>query len=111
MGDIGVDKVQFAVTNNEQVTCVLRTRIGGVLKPLDGGSKTFQCHKPIDAGASTDLAPDTRPDPQKPGKPDKVVDPVKPDPQEPDNPSFVVVDPPRPTISCANGKVKDGACD
>jgi hypothetical protein len=40
---IGVDKVRFDVTNNEQVTCALRTRIGGVLKPLDGASKTFQC--------------------------------------------------------------------
>ena len=59
---IGVDRVQFAVTNNELVTCVLRTRIGGVLKPLDGASKTFQCHKPVDVGASTDLVPDTRPE-------------------------------------------------
>ena len=59
---IGVDKVRFDVTNNEQVTCVLRTRIGGVLKPLDGASKTFQCHKPTDAGASSDLVPDTRPE-------------------------------------------------
>ena len=108
---IGVDKVQFDVTNNEQVTCVLRTRIGGVLKPLDGASKTFQCHKPIDVDASTDLVPDTPPDPQKPGKPDKVVDPVKPNPQQPDKPSIVVVDLPRPTISCANGKVKGDACE
>lgn len=91
---IGVDKVQFDVANNEQVTCVLRTRIGGVLKPLDGASKTFQCHKTTDTGASTDLAPDTRPDPQKP-----------------DKPSIVVVDPPRPTIGCVNGVVRNGACE
>ena len=52
---IGVDKVQFDVTNNEQVTCVLRTRIGGVLKPLDGASKTFQCHKPIGVSGLHDL--------------------------------------------------------
>jgi hypothetical protein len=57
---IGVDKVRFDVTNNEQVTCVLRTRIGGVLKSLDGASKTFQCHKPIDTGTS-DLAPELPP--------------------------------------------------
>jgi hypothetical protein len=54
---IGVDKVRFEATNNEQVTCVLRTRIGGVLKPLDGASKTFQCHKLIDPGASAVLPP------------------------------------------------------
>ena len=111
---IGVDKVQFDVSNNELVTCVLRTRIGGVLKPLDGGSKTFQCHKPIDTGASVNLVPQTRPDPQKPIKPAVVVDPVKPGPQKPDKPSVVVVDPKpvvsEPKIACANGKVKDGAC-
>jgi hypothetical protein len=59
---IGVDKVRFDVTNNEQVTCVLRTRIGGVLKPLDGASMTFQCHKPTGVSGSDDLAPDTRPE-------------------------------------------------
>jgi hypothetical protein len=58
---IGVDKVRFDVSNNEQVTCTLRTRIGGVAKPLDGASMTFQCHKPSDAGASTDLAPELPP--------------------------------------------------
>jgi hypothetical protein len=43
-----------------------------------------------------------------------VVDPVKPDPQKPDKPRIVVADPKpvvsEPKISCANGKVKDGAC-
>jgi hypothetical protein len=57
---IGVDKVRFDVTNNEQVTCTLRTRIGGVLKSLDGASRTFQCHKPIDTGTS-DLTPELPP--------------------------------------------------
>jgi hypothetical protein len=70
---IGVDKVAFDVTNNEQVTCALRTRIGGKLKPLDGASVTFTCHKPIDTGAD-DLAPEMRPDPQKPDKPGKDRD-------------------------------------
>jgi hypothetical protein len=77
----------------------LRTRIGGVLKPLDGGTKTFQCHKPIDTGASVNLVPDTRPDPQKPNKPVVVVDP------KPEKPAVS-----EPKIGCANGKVKDGAC-
>ena len=65
---IGVDKVRFDVTNNEQVTCVLRTRIGGVLKSLDGASKTFQCHKPSDTGTS-DLVPETRPEDPPPVHP------------------------------------------
>lgn len=214
---IGVDKVRFDVTNNEQVTCALRTRIGGVLKPLDGASMTFQCHKPIDTGAD-DLAPDTRPEdpppvgdtltgdfsfvdiggtrcprqgkalisfksskpdnvhysldctngsfsgvaqtapspkggfiapalvsfdiekttkancalksvaPGKPkvhtlkghtfqcvgrtdvGGPEDLAPDTRPDPQRPDKPGTAVVDPPRPTISCTNGTVKDGAC-
>ena len=109
---IGVDKVQFDVANNEQVTCVLRTRIGGVLKPLDGASKTFQCHKATDTGASTDLAPDTRPDAQKPDKPStSVVIPVRPDGPRPEKPGTAVADPPRPTISCVNGVVRNGACE
>jgi hypothetical protein len=62
---IGVDKVRFDVANNEQVTCSLRTRIGGKLKPLDGASMTFTCHKPIDTGAD-DLAPETRPEDRRP---------------------------------------------
>jgi hypothetical protein len=109
---IGVDKVRFDVTNNEQVTCVLRTRIGGVLKPLDGASKTFQCHRPTDAAASTDFVPETRPDPQKPDKPSTAVGgPVKPDGPKPEKPGTAVVDPPRPTISCVNGGVRNGACE
>ena len=73
---IGVDKVQFDVTNNEQVTCVLRTRIDGKLTPLDGASKTFQCHRTTGLDGSDDLAPEPKPDTQKPdepGKPGKVV--------------------------------------
>ncbi len=123
---IGVDKVKFDVTNNEQVTCVLRTRIGGKLKPLGSASMTFQCHKPADVGASNDLAPETRPDGQRPDKPSKVVidPPRKPEGVKPDKPGKVVIDPPRkpeapkpdkitvsePKISCANGTVKNGSC-
>ena len=98
---IGVDKVRFDVTNNEQVTCALRTRIGGVLKPLDGASKTFACHQPTDVGASNDLVPDTRPDSQQPDKPGKIV--IDP-PRQTDD------DEPEPKISCAGGTVKDGTC-
>ena len=104
---IGVDKVQFDVTNNEQVTCALRTRIGGKLKSLDGASMAFQCHKPIDVGASDDLVPETQPDAQKPDPPGKIVidPPRKPEAPKPDK---VTVS--EPKISCANGTVKNGDC-
>ena len=79
----------------------------GVLKPLHGASKTFQCHKTTGASATDDLVPEPSPVPQKPGKPGKVViDPAsKPDAQIADD---IVVTGSR--ISCANGTVKNGAC-
>jgi hypothetical protein len=75
--NIGVDKLRFDVTNNERVTCVLRTRSGNALNSLDGASETFRCHKPVGVIGSTDLAPETRDDPQGPRKPDRVADPVR----------------------------------
>jgi hypothetical protein len=109
---IGVDKVRFDVTNNELVTCALRTRIGGVLKSLDGASRTFECHKPTGVSDVDDFVPDTRPDPQKPHNPGTIViDPPRPDAPKPENSGTVVVDPPRPTIACVNGRVVNGACD
>jgi hypothetical protein len=102
---IGVDKVQFDVANNERVTCVLRTRIAGKLKPLDGASMTFQCHRPSGASAADDLVPETRPDPKGPRLPLIVVDPPRP-PKGPFGP--VIVDPPR--LSCAGGVVMAGRC-
>jgi hypothetical protein len=89
---IGVDKLRFDVTNKEQVTCTLRTRIGGQLKPLDGASKTFQCHKPSGVSGADGLVPETKPDPKRPS-----------------GPGLAVIDE-TPAISCANGKVKKGAC-
>jgi hypothetical protein len=109
---IGVDKVRFDVTNNERVTCALRTRIGGVAKPLDGTSMTFQCHKPAGVSDVDDFVPDTRPDSQKPSVPGTIViDPPRPDAPKPENPGTAVVDPPRPTVGCVNGRVVNGACD
>ncbi len=104
---IGVDKVQFDVTNNEQVTCVLRTRIGGKLKPLGGASRTFQCVKTTGLDGSSDLAPKPRPDAQKPDKPGKLVidPPRKPEASKPDKDSVSKL-----KIACANGTVKNGAC-
>jgi hypothetical protein len=89
---IGVDKLRFDVANNEQVTCTLRTRIGGKLTSLDGASKTFQCIKPTSVSGSDELAPETKPDPKKP-----------------DKPGLTVIDP-EPPITCAKGKVKNDAC-
>ncbi len=113
---IGVDKVRFDVINNEQVTCALRTRIGGKLKPLDGASMKFACHKPTDAGASDDLVPDTRPDESPVEGADGIILDQLAFPQRPDKPGKIVTDPPRqtdepkPEISCAGGMVKNGAC-
>ncbi len=98
---IGVDKVRFDVTNNEQVTCALRTRIGGVLKPLDGASMTFACHKPTGVSGSDDLASEMQPDPQAPDKPGIIVI---------DPPRQIDEDEPEPEISCAGGTVKGGDC-
>jgi len=75
--NIGVDKLRFDVTNNERVTCVLRTRSGNALKSLDGASETFRCHKPVDVSGTTDLVPETRDDPQGPRNPVRVADPVR----------------------------------
>lgn len=107
---IGVDKVKFDVTNNEQVVCVLRTRIGGKLKPLDGASMTFQCHKTTGLGGSKDLAPDAKPDGQKPDKPDGPGKIVSDPPREPDAPKPDKTIVSEPSISCANGTVKNGDC-
>lgn len=103
---IGVDKVQFDVSNKERVTCVLRTRIAGKLKPLDGDSKTFQCHRPADVSATDDLVPVTRPDPKGPRPPLIVIDPPRPPKVDP--PGKAIVDPPR--LSCAGGVVNGGQC-
>jgi hypothetical protein len=103
---IGVDKMQFDAANNERVTCVLRTRIAGKLKPLDGASMTFQCHRPSDASAADDLVPETRPDPKGPRPPRILIDPPRPPKGDPSG--KVIVDPPR--LSCAGGVVRAGRC-
>ena len=40
---IGVDRVEFAVTDKERVTCILRTRLGDELELLGSASQTFAC--------------------------------------------------------------------
>ena len=57
-------------------------------------SHLFQCVTRTDVGGPEDLAPETPSDLQKP-----------------DKPGTAVVDPPRPPISCANGVVRNGACE
>jgi hypothetical protein len=116
---IGVDKVRFDVANKETVTCLLRTRVGGRPKPLDGTSMTFQCHRPSGVGAADALVPETRPDPAGPRAPGFLSDPPRPprtaiDPPRPsddDGPRPErIVDPPRPKISCAGGTIRYGRC-
>jgi hypothetical protein len=69
---IGVDKVQFNVTNNEQVVCALRTRIGSKLEPLDGASMTFSATNRSMSVPLTISCP-RRDQSAEPGKPGKVV--------------------------------------
>ena len=110
-GYIAPALVKFDVNQTTHAKCVLKTVAPGKAKIHTLKDHIFQCVKRTDVGGPEDLTPDTRPDPQKPDKPDKVVDPVKPDKPKPDKPGTAVVDPSRPTISCANGVVRNGACE
>jgi hypothetical protein len=67
-------------------------------------------NKPIDVDASTDLVPDTPPDPQKPASRQGRRS-GKAQSAEAGQTEHRVVDLPCPTISCANGKVKGDACE
>ena len=61
---LGVDTKRFDVKNNEQVNCALKTRAPLPAKTLALKGNKYACHKPTDAGGSSDLAPD-------PGRPDE----------------------------------------
>jgi hypothetical protein len=81
---------------------VLKTVAPGKAKVHTLKGHVFQCVGRTDVGGPEDLTPETPSDPQKPGT--AIVDPVKPE-----QPNTAVVDPVK--ISCANGVVKDGACE
>lgn len=61
---LGVDTKRFDVKNNEQVNCALKTRAPMPVRNLALKGNKYACHKPTDAGGSSDLAPD-------PGRPDE----------------------------------------
>jgi hypothetical protein len=83
---IGIDKVLFKVGHNEQVTCILRTRLGGELKSLGSATATFQCpalSTETDNGATS---------------PPPLVAPVKPERQD------------RANLICRGGEVRGKRC-
>jgi hypothetical protein len=82
--------VRLGFNQTTHANCVLKTVAPGKPNVHTLKGHIFQCVRPTDVGGSDDLAPDPRPDPQKP-----------------DKPGLSVAD---PKISCANGRVKDGAC-
>ena len=92
----------FAVNQTTHAKCALKTVAPGKAKVHTLKGHVFQCVNRTDVGGPEDLTPETPSDPQKPGT--AIVDPVKPE-----QPSTAVVDPVK--ISCANGKVKGGACE
>jgi hypothetical protein len=79
----------FAVNQTTHAKCALKTVAPGKAKVHTLKGHVFQCVNRTDVGGPEDLTPETPSDPQKPGT--AIVDPVK--------------------ISCANGKVKGGACE
>jgi len=117
-GYIAPALVTFDINQTTHAKCALKTVAPGNAKVHTLKGHIFQCVRTTGVGGADDLAPDSRPDPQKPDKPGKVVDPVKPD-----KPGTSVVDPVKPDeqkpnkatvsepkLTCANGAVKKGAC-
>ena len=96
-GFIAPALVSFGINQTTHATCALKTVAPGKPKVHTLKGHTFQCVRTTGVDGSDDLTPDTRPDAQKPDKPGKIV-----------------IDPPRetnePTIACAGGAVRDGAC-
>jgi hypothetical protein len=81
------------VNQTTNAKCALKTVAPGKPKVHRLKGHSFQCVRTTGVGGADDLTPDPRPDPQAPKKP-----------------STIVVDPPRPTVSCNGGAVKDGTC-
>jgi hypothetical protein len=71
---IGVEVVDFDVSNNELVRCALRTRKPLPFKILGGDKRTYACHKTTGASGSADLVTETRPDAQQPQGRGLVID-------------------------------------
>ena len=63
----------FDITKTTQVTCALKSVAPGAPKVHVLKGHKYQCIGTTGTSGSDDLAPDTRPDAQKPGKPGKFV--------------------------------------
>ena len=101
----------FDINQTTHAKCVLKTVAPGKAKVHTLKGHIFQCVRTTGVGGADDLAPDSRPDPQKPDKPGKIVDPVKPDPGtsvvdpvKPDEQKLNKATVSEPKISCANGQ-------
>jgi len=116
-GFIAPALASFDIDQTTHAKCMLKTVAPGKAKVHTLKGHIFQCVRTTGVGGAGDLAPDSRPDPQKPDKPGKIVDPAKPDPGtsavdpvKPDEqkPNKATVS--EPKINCANGTVEKGAC-
>jgi hypothetical protein len=100
-GYIAPASVSFDIEKTTQANCALKSVAPGKPEVHTLKGHLFQCITPTGVPGTSDYTPPTRPDPQSPGIPPKVV-----------------VDPPRTPpsgatgekISCAGGAVKNGQC-
>jgi len=97
----------FDITKTTQLSCVLKSVAPGAARVHVAKGHKYQCVKTTDLDGSNDLAPDTRPNPQEPDRPGKLVavQPRKPGAPRADKGKVA-----EPRIVCANGTVKNGAC-
>jgi hypothetical protein len=66
---LGVDVHRFDVSNNEQVSCALKTDAPFPVRILQLRGHKYQCHKPSGASGTSDFTPPGRPDdPPPPGQ-------------------------------------------
>lgn len=107
---VGVDTKRFDVTNDEHVSCALKTRSPMPVRVLALKGNTYECHKRSGIGGSSDLLPETRPDPTRPNPPGRIVaDPPPTLPNgRPEGPGKVIDTPSR--ISCTGGVVRNRRC-
>ena len=95
----------FDITKTTQVTCALKSVSPGAPKVHVLKGHKYQCIGTTGASGSDDLAPDTRPDAQKPGKPGKfVADP----PRKPEAPKADSGFSDAPKLVCAKRAAGEG---
>jgi hypothetical protein len=90
-GYIAPALVTFGIDKTTKANCALKTVAPGKPKVHTVKGHLFQCVKPTGVSGSSDLAPETKPDPKAPSGPAKAI----------------VTE---PKISCAGGEVENGKC-